>query len=126
MKETEYLQKQIDAPDSTMTFSLFQLMAGQTAEYPNIGVNIEYPTLGLCAEAGEVANKVKKIQRDYGGTLTAEVKEKIVKELGDVLWYCATLASELRVDLGDVAAKNLLMLASRSERGVVKGDGDER
>lgn len=123
----EYLERQLKSPDrSSMTFGLFQVLAEQTAVYPSIGTNIEYPALGLCAEAGEVANKVKKIQRDHGDVLTDEVKEMIVKELGDVLWYAAAIASEIQEDLGDIACKNLLVLASRAERGVVKGDGDDR
>lgn len=65
-----------------MDFSEYQLKAGETAVYPNIGNNLAYPTLGLCGEAGEVAEKVKKMYRDDGGFLTAERAEALEKEIG--------------------------------------------
>jgi NTP pyrophosphatase (non-canonical NTP hydrolase) len=84
--------------------------------------NIYYITLGMTGEAGEIANKVKKVMRD-GKELDLE---DIKHELGDVLWYVAGLATVLGIDLEDVAQANLDKLASRKERGVIGGSGDNR
>ena len=82
--------------------------------------------LGLTGEAGETADKIKKIVRDKNGVISDEDKESIVKELGDVLWYVAGLARYLEVPLSEVANKNIEKLESRMERGVLHGEGDER
>lgn len=87
---------------------------------------VPYLTLGLNGEAGEVAEKVKKVYRDAGGALTEEVRDALVQELGDVLWYLAVLAHVLDVPLEKVAERNLAKLASRKERGVIQGEGDNR
>ena len=68
-----------------MNFEEYQAEASQTAHYPKRFSNLEYPTLGLTGEAGEVANIVKKIQRDHAGVLTDEVRGKLKDELGDYL-----------------------------------------
>ena len=109
-----------------MTLSDFQRRSRATAVYPGAGVNLLYPTLGLCGEAGEVAEKVKKMVRDDGGELTAHRREALGAELGDVLWYVAQLATEAGLDLGEVAEANLAKLRSRQERAVLQGSGDER
>ncbi len=82
--------------------------------------------LGLVGEAGEVAEKFKKIVRDKGGVVTSEDKADIQKELGDVLWYVSALADYLGLTLDEVAEKNLEKLFSRRDRGVQKGSGDNR
>ena len=82
--------------------------------------------LGLGGESGEVLEKVKKIVRDKGGVLTAEDKEKIVKELGDVLWYIAVIADGLNYDLQEVADINIKKLQDRKKRNKLKGSGDNR
>jgi len=109
-----------------MELSDYQKKALTTALYPNQGNNPYYPALGLGGEVGEVLNKVKKIMRDHGGAITDEYREILKQELGDVLWYLGALATELNLDLEDVAKANLEKLASRMERGVLSGDGDER
>lgn len=83
---------------------------------------IVYPALGLIGEAGEVSEKVKKWLR---GDKELD-KADLVKEIGDVLWYCAALADDLGYTLADVAHMNVEKLTSRKERGVVKGSGDNR
>jgi NTP pyrophosphatase (non-canonical NTP hydrolase) len=87
---------------------------------------IVYPTLGLVNEAGELAGKVKKIFRDKGGVVGEEEREALKYELGDVLWYLAQIATELDLSLDEIAQANLSKLASRLERGVIRGDGDNR
>lgn len=109
-----------------MTFTEYQLKSRGTAIYPQAGQNIVYPVLGLVGEAGEIANKIKKIQRDDGGTLTLERHEALKDELGDVLWYLAQVSTELNLNLDDIASDNLSKLFSRKERGVLQGSGDAR
>lgn len=109
-----------------MQFSEYQKRSRKTAIYPDAGHNFTYPTLGLVGEAGEVANKVKKILRDNSGQVTPGHIEEIQKELGDVLWYAAQLATEFGLDLDDVAMQNILKLESRLDRGTLRGSGDNR
>jgi NTP pyrophosphatase (non-canonical NTP hydrolase) len=109
-----------------MNFSEYQKKSRVTAKYPDAGNNFYYPTLGLSSEAGEVAGKIKKVMRDHGGKVSDENKEEIKKELGDVLWYVAQIATELGLTLDDIAEHNIEKLYSRMERGKLKGDGDNR
>ena len=100
--------------------------AKETAIYPR-NKAIEYLTLGLTGEAGEIANKVKKVIRDNGNKpMSKGTKELISAELGDVLWYVAMLADELGTSLDDIADNNLCKLADRRARNKLGGSGDER
>lgn len=109
-----------------MKLNTYQEECKKTAVYPAQGMNYSYPALGLVGEAGEVAEKVKKIIRDQEGVLTEENKIEIGKELGDVLWYIAIMADEMGLTLEEVAETNLKKLWSRKERGVLGGSGDNR
>lgn len=109
-----------------MKFSEYEDEAIKTAHYPTIGEPFVYPTLGLVGEAGEVAEKIKKLFRNDDGVLTDTHREEIKKELGDVLWYLAALSRELGFSLDDVATANIEKLRSRSARGVIKSSGDNR
>jgi NTP pyrophosphatase (non-canonical NTP hydrolase) len=80
----------------------------------------------LINEAGEVAGKIKKVFRDKGGEISAETREAIKAELGDVLWYIAQVCTELEISLDDVAEANLAKLLDRQVRGKIRGDGDNR
>ena len=104
----------------------YQRRSRATAVYPGAGADLVYPALGLCGEAGEAAEKVKKAIRDDGGVLTAERREALAAELGDVLWYLAQLATEAGLDLDALAQANLEKLRSRHERGALNGSGDRR
>ena len=106
----------------------YQREATRTAVYPGHGeaMGLAYVCLGLAGEAGEIANKAKKVLRDAGGELTDERRDALAHELGDVLWYVAAVASELGVPLGALGAGNLAKLRDRAERGAIKGDGDRR
>lgn len=106
-------------------FNDYQVNAAQTAIYPR-QFAIMYPALGLAAEAGEVANKVKKIYRDKNGRLDDSDREAIGAEIGDVLWYCACLCTDLDLTLESQAGANLAKLNSRLARGVLGGSGDNR
>ena len=109
-----------------MELAEYQRLSRATAVYPNAGANLTYPALGLCGEAGESAEKVKKAIRDDGGRLTPARREELAAELGDVLWYLAQLATEAGLDLDEIAEENLHKLLSRRERGVLQGSGDRR
>jgi NTP pyrophosphatase (non-canonical NTP hydrolase) len=106
--------------------SEYQSLSRRTATYPRAGEDMTYPALGLCGEAGEVAEKVKKTLRDDAGVLSDERREALARELGDVLWYLAQLATEAGLDLETIAEDNLAKLLSRQERGVLRGSGDDR
>ena len=109
-----------------MDFKTYQKKARETAQYPNLGSNNIYPTLGLVGEAGEVAEKVKKVIRDKNGIFDKESKKAIKKELGDVLWYLSNLSTEFGFELDDVASENLVKLKDRSDRNKIIGSGDAR
>ena len=104
--------------------------AALTAIYPDAGRctpgALAYVSLGLVGEAGEIANKIKKILRDDGGNVTDEKKLEIKKELGDVFWYMAMLMLELDLDEKSVMQGNLEKLFGRQARGALGGSGDER
>ncbi len=109
-----------------MNFEEYQKKVKETSIYPNQGNNVAYATLGLAGEAGEVADKVKKLIRDAGGKLTPDKREEMIKELGDVLWYLTAVSNELSVSIEEVATKNVHKLEDRKARGVISGEGDNR
>lgn len=110
------LQKHEEESNANMNFEDYQSEASQTALYPRRMSNLEYPTLGLAGEAGEVANIVKKIQRDNDGIITDETRLKLKDELGDVLWYISACADELGLTLNEIAQFNVQKLAKRHNR----------
>jgi NTP pyrophosphatase (non-canonical NTP hydrolase) len=69
---------------------------------------------------------VKKAIRDHGGRIDEDRRKALSRELGDVLWYVAEIATHLGLDLGDVAANNTDKLLDRKDRGVLDGSGDDR
>jgi len=112
-----------------MTFEEYDKEAEKTAVYPrenNIGLC--YVFLGLVEEAGECSGKIKKIIRDETSIEKGieNKKQDIIKELGDVLWYVSACAREIGTDLETIARENNRKLQSRSERGTIKGNGDNR
>lgn len=109
-----------------MNFSDYQTKSRATAKYPLIGHGVIYPTLGLVNEAGEVAGKIKKVFRDKNGEITAESREALKSELGDVLWYISQVCTELDISLDEVAKANIAKLLDRQVRGKIQGDGDNR
>lgn len=109
-----------------MKMNEFQEQAFDKAFYPDKGNNLTYTMLGLTEEAGEVAGKVKKMLRDDEGVMSDRVKQDIVKELGDTLWYIACAAREIDVTLEEVAQANVDKLNSRRERDKLRGSGDDR
>lgn len=108
-----------------MELNKYQQEALVTAVYTE-DKKVIYPTLGLCGESGEVAEKVKKVIRDNNGELTEEKRLEIAKEIGDVLWYVATLSHDLGYELEDIALMNINKLRSRQKRDKINGSGDNR
>lgn len=109
-----------------MNFDDYQRLAGKTAMYPGRGEgNLSYPALGLAGEAGEFADYAKKVLRDHDGDV-GPLRDALIAELGDVLWYVAACCEELDVSMNEAATLNLEKLASRKKRGKIQGSGDNR
>ena len=106
-----------------MNFNEYQKLARSTAVYPEES-KVIYPALGLCGEAGEVAEKIKKTIR--GDSSLVDVTGTLADELGDVLWYLAILADDLGLPLEDIAHWNVDKLQRRMKSNKIKGDGDNR
>jgi NTP pyrophosphatase (non-canonical NTP hydrolase) len=110
-----------------MNFDDYQKQALTTSKLTGDELkDIMHWVLGITGESGEIAEKVKKIIRDKNGEFNAQDKTEIAKEIGDVLWYLATLAHQLGVSFDYIAKQNLDKLRSRKERGVIGGSGDNR
>ena len=120
MKLEEEAKRYMENKYESLDFKSYQDMAAETAVYKHEH-QVIYPALGLAAEAGEVANKVKKILRD--GNFD---RHAIADEIGDCLWYIAALCRDLNVDMSEVAKNNLDKLQDRKKRGTLKGNGDKR
>jgi len=108
-----------------MDFNTYEQHAASTAIYPNRGSNLPYAVLGLAGETGEVAEKVKKLLRG-DRVMDDDYRQLIKKELGDVLWYIAAVCHETGLSMDEVAEANVRKLASRKERGLLHGEGDNR
>jgi len=109
-----------------MDFETYQKLSRKTAIYPDKDKNFTYPALGLAGETGEVIEKVKKLVRDKNSIIDDATREEVKKEMGDVLWYLAQLATELKISLNEAAEKNIEKLMSRMEKGTLHGKGDDR
>jgi NTP pyrophosphatase (non-canonical NTP hydrolase) len=110
-----------------MNFDDYQKQALVTAKSTgNELQDLAHWVLGVTGEAGEIAEKVKKIIRDQDGYVADEAKTELAKEIGDVLWYLAVLADHLGVNFNDIAESNIAKLRDRQARGVIKGSGDNR
>ena len=108
-----------------LQFNEYCKLASATDRYPNECKPWVY-ALGLTGEAGELADKIKKVYRDKGGVFKQEEREAIVKELGDVLWYLTRLGATLGFSLEQIAEINVEKLADRAKRGKICGSGDDR
>ena len=109
-----------------MTLDEYQGLALESAIY-DPKYSILYPALKLAGEAGEVSEKVGKRLRDYEGDFDdPEWRKTAAKEAGDVLWYLAAFSRDIGYTLEQIADMNLSKLASRMQRGVIGGSGDDR
>ena len=122
-------EQEIKGTKSPITLNEYQEMALETAIYPE-EFKVIYPTLGITGEAGEVSDKIKKLIRDKGykgGWIESDKDiEDIALELGDVLWYVATLAHDIGFTLEQVAMLNYFKLQKRKEQNKLGGSGDHR
>jgi NTP pyrophosphatase (non-canonical NTP hydrolase) len=113
-----------------MNMDEYQLLTRKTALYPrdheNYSAQMAYLTLGMVGEAGEVANRYKKVVRDDNYVISTDAKNDILAELGDVLWYLARIADELGCNLSEIGESNIEKLLSRAVRGKLGGSGDNR
>lgn len=124
-------------------FDMYQQIATKTAIYPGVGTPMGLMYVGLkgAGEAGEFAEHVGKAMRDdgfgqiiqpadrdayLGGELTPDRKEKLIKEIGDQLWYLSAKCNELGISLSQAALINLQKLNGRSKAGTLGGSGDDR
>lgn len=111
-----------------MSFNDYQQFVVSMKVYPE-KYAIAYPALGLAGESGEIAEKVKKwLRGDAGqaGDAYMKLRQDLLLEMGDPLWYIASLADDLGFTLQEVIDANVSKLTSRKERGVLKGSGDNR
>lgn len=110
-----------------MTFDEYQKQAASTSTIdPNSLTAPYYFALGLTGEAGEVAEKLKKILRNNNNDFSKLDLGEFKKELGDVLWYLAMISHQFGISFSDVATSNLAKLADRKDRNVIKSTGDNR
>lgn len=121
-----------------LTFNFYSSIADLTAVYPEISaimdgnprvtvdLSIMYPALKLAGEAGEVAEQIGKMIRDDSGVMSEERREKIIRELGDVLWYVNAIANEIGETMEHIARVNIAKLAKRRDEGTLKGSGSDR
>lgn len=108
-----------------MTIKEYENLIEKTAVFPE-EIALTYCTMGLCGEAGEVAEKMKKLYRDEGGDITETFRHDIKKELGDVIWYVTALAQKLDLSLEEVMEANHKKLMLRRQTNTLHGSGDNR
>lgn len=91
---------------------------------------LAHHALGAASEAGEVAGKIKKLIRDQpldeSIVSRPDLSEAVVAEAGDTLWYLTALLHTMDHHLDEATAHNAAKLASRAQRGVLAGSGDNR
>ena len=112
-----------------MDIDKYQGIIEKTAIYPK-EIGIAYCALGMNGEAGEVAEKAKKLYRDKdllnNPSISEEDRKALAKEIGDVVWYCTALASEIGVPMSDILEVNYNKLIKRRETRTLQGSGDNR
>ena len=107
-------------------FDEYQKFTATTDIYHDNDFYIGYKALGLTGEAGEVADKIKKIYRDKDGNFNVTDELEIAKELGDCLWYISRIADAIGFELSGIAKLNVDKLSKRKSEGKLHGSGDNR
>ena len=82
-------------------------------DYQHYMPNVLYAAIGMCGEAGEVSELIKKYA--YHGH--AIDKDHLARELGDVLWYVSYMANLFGYSLGEIMEMNQEKLAKRYPDG---------
>jgi len=116
---------QVRAVETRFSLERFQELHPDTPEDVLQLLAVAYDGLGL-GEAGEVQGKIKKIIRDDAGQITDEHRKEIGKELGDILFYVASMCDNLNLSMREVAEGNIMKIYSRRDRGTLRGSGDNR
>lgn len=120
------MEREVKKEETHKNMDVYQAWAIGKCIYPGVGRNLTYPVLGLAGEAGEIANKAKKIIRDHGGVMTEQVRESLADEYGDAFFYLAIGAMELGFSLSEIAERNKVKLERRAKAGTLGGSGDKR
>lgn len=94
-------------------------------EIPDSEIMLVWNAIGLAGEAGEVAELVKKAVFHRHG-IDGAFREKMVKELGDVMWYAAAMCTKLDMDLGVIMEVNIRKLEERYPDGFSSQDSKRR
>jgi NTP pyrophosphatase (non-canonical NTP hydrolase) len=95
-----------------MNLDEYQRLAMRTAKTGDQTYDLRHAALGLASETGEFTTTVKRVAI-YDVELTPALRENIVEELGDVLWYVCLAANAVGASLHQVAAGNIAKLAKR-------------
>jgi len=113
-----------------MTFDEYQKLALTTAytdaQHANTLMEKTIWAMGVAGEAGEVVEKWKKIVAYKEGKISEEDLTELAKELADVVWYIAVMADSLGLSFDEIMRRNVIKLADRKKRNVIKGAGDNR
>tara|TARA_B100001094_G_C17706579_1_gene565248 strand:- start:205 stop:552 length:348 start_codon:yes stop_codon:yes gene_type:complete len=112
--------------EKELSLNEYQRNAVTTDKYPKDLKGDLCVALGLVSESGEIAGAMRRIVRDDAEVITQERKGALMAELGDILWYVATLSDRLGFPLDRVASYNIAKLKDRARRGKIKGEGDNR
>jgi NTP pyrophosphatase (non-canonical NTP hydrolase) len=132
MRKLGKIQKLDDYQTAALKYDTFEGYKDGKMKYSRDGIMIATEpgliekVMGLPGEAGEAADKFKKIIRDKSGIISLSDRDEIAKELGDVMWYVAMVAEYLEIPLSDVANMNIDKLESRYKRNKIHGEGDNR
>lgn len=110
-----------------MTLDEYQKQALVTAVFNDDEFkDLAHWVFGITGEAGEIAEKIKKIVRDKNGVISTQDNQEIAKEIGDVMWYLAVLAKHLGYSFDEIGTMNIAKLRSRQSRNKIHGKGDNR
>ena len=110
-----------------MNLNEYQEKAKKTDLHTKVEANeLDYYLLGLASETGDVLGRIKYVYRDLGGKVNSTEKEKIKKELGDLLWYLSAICDRFDFSLEDVAELNLKKLSNRMQNNTLHGEDPNR
>ena len=117
-----------DEISSNMTFNEYQEKTNETAIYDKSDpyYALIYNITGICGEAGECSNVMQKSMRKGEKTISPELKQTMLSEISDVLWFCAQACRMLETDFSDVAKYNIEKLLDRKRRNKINGSGNNR
>ena len=113
-------------PMAAQTAGQYRQFLADTSWYKHAGHDnsgeIAYLALGLAGETGEFVDQVKKVVRESGFDNYNEfrrvmeldgVRDKLIEELGDVLWYMTRIMDVLKVDVHELMIRNTFKLFGR-------------